>query len=114
MGPCGYHGAWRRIAARGLTHQAKTVTDHPTGAMVICTVGDKLETRAVITSGTNKTSRDRSKTRPTRYRTTRPAPRRRRAPSQRSLHRPVVQCPEGHAHKDSAPGCPAQRTGAGA
>ncbi|MGW5669355.1 zinc ribbon domain-containing protein [Micromonospora sp. NPDC003776] len=29
------HGAWRRIAARGLTHQAKTVTDRSSGAMVI-------------------------------------------------------------------------------
>ncbi len=37
---CGYQGdrdagAWQRIAARGLTHQAKTVTDRVGGAMVI-------------------------------------------------------------------------------
>ncbi|MET7458616.1 zinc ribbon domain-containing protein, partial [Streptomyces sp. NPDC005574] len=52
------HGAWRRIAARGLTHQTKTVIDRTSAAMVIRLVVDKLETRAVITPA--KTSRDRS------------------------------------------------------
>ncbi|MEV6981089.1 zinc ribbon domain-containing protein, partial [Sphaerisporangium sp. NPDC051017] len=76
------HGAWRRIAARGLTHQAKTVADRTTGQMAIRTVVDTLETRAVITPAAPQTSRkDRSKTGPTRPRSTRPAPRRRRAPS---------------------------------
>ena len=35
------HGAWRRIAARGLTHQATTVTDKSSGAMVIRAVVDR-------------------------------------------------------------------------
>ncbi|MFU8855259.1 zinc ribbon domain-containing protein, partial [Micromonospora sp. SL1-18] len=59
---CGWQGdrdqgAWRRIAARGLTHQAKTVTDKTNGAMVIRTVVDTLETAAVVTPIT-KTSRE--------------------------------------------------------
>ncbi|MGW5668940.1 zinc ribbon domain-containing protein, partial [Micromonospora sp. NPDC003776] len=77
------HGAWRRIAARGLTHQAKTVTDRSNGAMIIRAVVDTLEACAVIT----KTSRgDRSKTGPTRHQPPRPAPRRRRAPSPTRPH----------------------------
>ncbi|MEV6985198.1 zinc ribbon domain-containing protein, partial [Sphaerisporangium sp. NPDC051017] len=84
---CGWQGdrdqgAWRRIAARGLTHQAKTVADRTTGQMAIRSVVDTLETRAVITPAAPQTGRkDRSKTGPTRPRSTRPAPRRRRAPS---------------------------------
>jgi hypothetical protein len=93
------HGAWRRIAARGLTHQAKTVTDRASGQMVIHTVVDKLETRAVITPTAPQASRaDRSKTGPTRRRTTRPAPRRRGAPSPTRPSGPAGQRPEGHAH----------------
>ncbi|MFU8855344.1 hypothetical protein ACNAW0_30940, partial [Micromonospora sp. SL1-18] len=80
-------GAWRRIAARGLTHQAKTVTDKTTGAMVIRSVVDQLEAAAVVTPTTCKASReDRSKTGPTRHHTSRPAPRRRRAPSPTRPH----------------------------
>ncbi|MFF2431836.1 zinc ribbon domain-containing protein [Streptomyces mirabilis] len=94
-------GAWRRIAARGLTHQTKTVTDRVSGAMVIRTVVDKLETRAVITATADKTSRnDRSKTGPTRPRTTRPTPRRRRTPSPTRPTGPAGKRPEGHAHTD--------------
>jgi IS605 OrfB family transposase len=82
---CGWQGdrdqgAWRRIAARGLTHQAKTITDQATGTMTIHTVVAESETKAFITA--EPTSRaDRSKTGPTRPRSPRPAPRRRRAPS---------------------------------
>ncbi|MED7829050.1 zinc ribbon domain-containing protein, partial [Streptomyces chiangmaiensis] len=52
---CGWQGdrdqgAWRRIAARGLTHQTKTVVDRATGTMVIRVVVDKLEAKAVITA----------------------------------------------------------------
>ncbi|MFI1356297.1 zinc ribbon domain-containing protein [Streptomyces sp. NPDC020898] len=95
------HGAWQRIAARGLTHQTKTVTDRTAGQMVIRTVVDPLETTAVITPTTIKTSRpDRSKTGPTRPRTTRPAPRRRRAPSPTSPTGPAGKRPEGHAPTD--------------
>ncbi|MGW5672032.1 zinc ribbon domain-containing protein [Micromonospora sp. NPDC003776] len=92
------HGAWQRIAARGLTHQAKTVTDHSNGAMIIRAVLDKLEACAVITS----TSRaDRSKTGPTRHKPPRPAPRRRRAPSPtRQQHGRAGKRPEGHAPTD--------------
>ncbi|MEU5529216.1 zinc ribbon domain-containing protein [Micromonospora chersina] len=90
------HGAWRRIAARGLRHQDTTVIDKSSGQMIIRAVVDKLEACAVIT----KTSRtDRSKTGPTRHKPPRPAPRRRRAPS------PTRPCragkrPEGHAPTD--------------
>ncbi|MBP2327754.1 hypothetical protein JOF56_008139 [Kibdelosporangium banguiense] len=106
-GSCGYQGdrdtgAWQRIAARGLTHQAKTVTDRASNAassaMVVRTVVDTLEAGAVITPA--KTSRDRTKTGPTRPRSTRPAPRRRRAPSPTRPSGPAGQRPEGHAHTD--------------
>ncbi|MGW9026760.1 zinc ribbon domain-containing protein [Streptomyces sp. NPDC055722] len=90
-------GAWRRIAARGLAHQAKTIIDPTSGQMVIRTVVDTLESTAIVTSA--KTSRkDRSKTGPTRRRSTRPAPRRRRAPSPARTRGPAGQRPEGHAH----------------
>ncbi|WP_312870237.1 zinc ribbon domain-containing protein [Streptomyces himalayensis] len=103
---CGWQGdrdmgAWRRIAARGLTHQTKTVTDRTSGAMIIRSVIDTLEAKAVITPAAVKTSRkDRSKTGPTRRRTTRPAPRRRRAPSPTGPSGPAGKRPEGHAHTD--------------
>ncbi|MCW3817291.1 zinc ribbon domain-containing protein [Micromonospora sp. DR5-3] len=91
------HGAWRRIAARGLAHQAKTVIDKTTGHMVIRAVVDKFETSAVIT----KTSRgDRSKTGPTRRKPPRPAPRRRGAPSPTRPHSQAGKRPEGHAPTD--------------
>ncbi|MGP4045890.1 zinc ribbon domain-containing protein [Streptomyces sp. 2A115] len=105
-GSCGWQGdrdqgAWRRIAARGLTHQAKTVTDRTSGAMAIRTVVDTLEAGAVITPTARKTSRaDRSKTGPTRHRTSRPTPRRRRTPSPTRPSGPAGQRPEGHAHTD--------------
>ncbi|MET8976139.1 zinc ribbon domain-containing protein [Streptomyces sp. NPDC004539] len=95
------HGAWRRIAARGLTHQTGTVTDRTSVAMVIRTVVDKLETLAVVTPTPPETSRkDRSKTGLTRHRTTRPAPRRRRAPSPTKPTGPAGKRPEGHAPTD--------------
>ncbi len=102
-GACGWQGdrdqgAWRRIAARGLAHQAKTVIDHDTGQMSIRSVTGRLEARAVITPSTPTTCRtDRSKTGPTRRRTTRPASRRRGAPSPTRLQSTVGQRPEGHA-----------------
>ncbi|RKN72891.1 transposase [Streptomyces klenkii] len=102
---CGYQsdrdtGAWKRIAARGLTHQAKTVTDRTDATMVIRSVVDILEARAVVTPAADQTRRERSKTGPTRRRTARPAPRRRRAPSPARLTGPAGQRPEGHAHTD--------------
>ncbi|MCX5560889.1 zinc ribbon domain-containing protein [Streptomyces sp. NBC_00038] len=105
-GSCGWQGdrdqgAWRRIAARGLTHQAKTVTDRTSGAMAIRTVVDRLEAGAVITPPVPKTSRtDRSKTGPTRHRATCPTPRRRRTPSPTRPPGPAGKRPEGHAHTD--------------
>ncbi|MGW2703447.1 zinc ribbon domain-containing protein [Streptomyces sp. NPDC001340] len=101
---CGWQGdrdmgAWQRIAARGLAHQNKTVTDRAGGAIVIRSVVDKLEAQAVVTPATTETRRkDRSKTGPTRRRTTRPAPRRRRAPSPTGPSGPAGKRPEGHAH----------------
>ncbi|MFI8515080.1 zinc ribbon domain-containing protein [Streptomyces sp. NPDC085460] len=102
---CGWQGdrdqgAWRRIAARGLAHQTKTVTDRTTGRMVIRTVVDRLEASAVITA-TSKTSRpDRSKTGPTRPRTHRPVPRRRGIPSSTRPSGRVGKRPEGHVPTD--------------
>ncbi|MFD7281962.1 zinc ribbon domain-containing protein [Streptomyces sp. NPDC059862] len=100
---CGWQGdrdagAWQRIAARGLAHQSKTVTDRASGAMVIRSVVDTIEARAVVEPATPTTRRDRSKTGPTRRRTPRPAPRRRRAPSPTRPTGPAGKSPEGHAH----------------
>ncbi|MFI9365128.1 zinc ribbon domain-containing protein [Kitasatospora sp. NPDC053057] len=93
-------GAWRRIAARGLTHQTKTIVDKTSGTMVIRKVVDTMEAKAVITA-TPKTSRiDRSKTGSTRPRTNRPAPRRRRIPSPARPSGHAGKRPEGHAPTD--------------
>ncbi len=103
---CGWQGdrdqgAWRRIAARGLTHQTKTVTDHANGTMAIRTVVDKIESKAVITIEPKADRKDRSKTGPTRPRTNRLAPRRREVPSPAGRTRgPAGQRPEGHAPAD--------------
>ncbi len=103
---CGWQGdrdtgAWQRIAARGLTHQAKTLTDRATGAMVIHNVVDAFEAGAMVAPTPAETRReDRSKTGPTRRKATRPAPRRRRAPSPANPMGPAGQRPEGHAHTD--------------
>ncbi|MCX5390995.1 zinc ribbon domain-containing protein [Streptomyces sp. NBC_00094] len=103
---CGYQGdrdqgAWKRIAARGLTHQTKTVTERANGGvMAIRSVVDKLEAKAVVNPTTAKTSRDRSKTGPTRRQTPCPAPRRRRAPSPTRSQGQAGKRPEGHAHTD--------------
>jgi len=94
------HGAWRRIAARGLTHQTKSVVDRTSGAMAIRTVVDNLEANAVITPAEKTGRNDRSKTGPTRHQPTRPAPRRRRAPSPTEPQGPAGKRPEGHAPTD--------------
>ncbi|MGW6411875.1 zinc ribbon domain-containing protein [Streptomyces vinaceus] len=102
---CGWQGdrdqgAWQRIAARGLAHQAETATDRTTGTMAIRTIVDGLEEGAVVTPAV--TGRiplpDRSKNGPTGP--TRPAPRRRRTPSPARPSAPAGQRPEGHAHTD--------------
>ncbi|MFK0254604.1 zinc ribbon domain-containing protein [Streptomyces sp. NPDC090445] len=87
---CGWQGdrdqgAWRRIAARGLAHQAKTVVDRAGGQMVIRAVIGTMEAKAVITAVPKTSRADRSKTGPTRPRTSRPAPRRRGVPSRPGL-----------------------------
>jgi hypothetical protein len=92
------HGAWQRIAARGLTHQTHTTMDRASGSMVIRTIVDRREACAVITPKT--VGRDRSKTGPTRTRPPRPAPRRRRAPSPARPPGRAGQRPEGHAPTD--------------
>ncbi|MFI0443939.1 zinc ribbon domain-containing protein [Actinomadura sp. 6N118] len=108
-------GAWRRIAARGLTHQDKTTTlDRTTGELAIRAVVDKLEAQAVIAPATTQTfpgHRDRSKTGPTRRRKTpRSVPRRRGAPStpQSIAQRTgsAGQRPEGHAPTGQRPHTP--------
>ncbi|MGW7672803.1 zinc ribbon domain-containing protein [Streptomyces sp. NPDC054775] len=99
---CGWQGdrdtgAWQHIAARGLTHQTRTVTDRAVGALTIRSVVDTLEIQAVVTPATQASRKDRSKTGPTRRRTTRPAPRRHRAPSPTRPTGPAGKPPEGHA-----------------
>jgi IS605 OrfB family transposase len=101
-GSCGWQGdrdqgAWQRIAARGLAYQAMTVADRASGAMVIRSLTDDLEARAVITPAP-PISRDRSKTRPTRRKQARPAPRRRRTPSPPHPQGRGGKRPEGRAH----------------
>ncbi|WP_435108350.1 zinc ribbon domain-containing protein [Nocardiopsis synnemataformans] len=91
------HGAWRRIAARGLTHQAKTVMDKTSSTMVIRRVVDKFEAEAVITVGPKTSRTDRSKTGPTRPRSNRLAPRRREVPSPAQPQGRAGKRPEGHA-----------------
>jgi hypothetical protein len=97
---CGWQGdrdqgAWQRIAARGLTHQAKTTISRDTGTMAVRAVHDELEARAVVTPYAS--GRDRSKTGPTPRRTaSHRAPRRRTAPSPPRSAR-GGQRPEGHA-----------------
>ncbi|MEU9451562.1 zinc ribbon domain-containing protein [Streptomyces sp. NPDC048277] len=100
---CGWQGdrdmgAWQRIAARGLAHQTKTVTERTTGTMIIRSVVETLESKAVVSPATETSGKDRSKTGPTRRTTPRPAPRRRRAPSPASPTGPAGKRPEGHAH----------------
>ncbi|WP_251057592.1 zinc ribbon domain-containing protein [Streptomyces sp. ISL-94] len=102
---CGWQGdrdqgAWRRIAARGLTHQTKTVVDRTSGDMTIHATIDHFEARAVITPTAPKAGRDRSKTGPTRHKPPRPTPRRRRTPSPTRPQGPAGKRPEGHAHTD--------------
>ncbi|GAA4629109.1 hypothetical protein GCM10023196_048410 [Actinoallomurus vinaceus] len=99
------HGAWQRIAARGLTHQHNTTLDRATGQMAIPRVIDELEASAVITptAPAQASGGGRSKTGPTPRRTSRPVPRRRGAPSTPSPHGPAGQRPEGHAHTDHKP-----------
>jgi hypothetical protein len=98
---CGWQGdrdtgAWQRIAARGLTHQAKTTTGRVSAAMTVRAVDDNLEAQAVITPYAS--GRDRSKNGPTaRKSTPRRAPRRRTAPSPPRPARRGGQRPEGHA-----------------
>ncbi|MFF0967986.1 zinc ribbon domain-containing protein [Streptomyces sp. NPDC003703] len=100
---CGWQGdrdagACRRIAARGLTHQTKTVASRSGGALAVRAVVDRLERRAVVVATPD--SRDRTKTGPTRPRSTRPAPRRRGAPSSAGSPGQADQRPEGRAHTD--------------
>jgi hypothetical protein len=102
---CGWQGdrdqgAWRRIATRGLTHQPMTTRDRTTGDMVIRSVVDKLEAKAVVAPTINISRKDRSKTGPTRHKPTRPAPRRREAPSPARPVGPAGKRPEGRASTD--------------
>ncbi|MFG2411746.1 zinc ribbon domain-containing protein [Streptomyces goshikiensis] len=103
---CGYQGdrdqgAWRRIAARGLAHQAKTVADRASGNLVIRALVDTLEAVGVITPTVCTASHaDRSKTGPTRPQTTRPAPRRRGVPSPSRPPGVEGKRPGGHASTD--------------
>ncbi|MFC9299616.1 zinc ribbon domain-containing protein [Streptomyces sp. NPDC057011] len=60
---CGWQGdrdegAWKRVAARGLTHQATTAMDRTTATMAIRATVDRLEARAIITPTAPQTGRD--------------------------------------------------------
>jgi len=97
---CGWQGdrdqgAWQRIAARGLTHQEKTALGRGSGAMAVRAVDDAAEAAAVITP--KAPGLDRSKSGPTRSRISRPALRRRGAPSPPRPAGRGGQRPEGHA-----------------
>jgi len=95
------HGAWQRIAARGLAHQAKTITSRDTGAMAVRAVNDALEARTDVAPYAS--GRDRSKTGPTPRRSTAcRAPRRRTAPSPPRSPR-GGQRPEGRATPARSP-----------
>jgi IS605 OrfB family transposase len=90
------HGAWQRIAARGLAHQARTATSRDTGTMAVRAVDDGLEARAAVLPYAS--GRDRPKSGPTPRRTaSRRAPRRRTAPSPPRPPGRGGQRPEGHA-----------------
>ncbi|MFF4259166.1 zinc ribbon domain-containing protein [Streptomyces sp. NPDC001663] len=93
-------GAWRRIAARGLAHQTKTVVDRASGTMVIRRVVDTMEAKALITATPKPSRTDRSKTGPTRPRTNHLMPRRREVPSPVRPSGCAGQRPEGHAPAD--------------
>jgi len=96
------HGAWQRIAARGLTHQAKTAVSRDAGTMTVRAVDAGLEARAVVASYAS--GRDRSKTGATpRRSTSRRAPRRRAAPSPPRSPGRGGQRPEGHARTARPP-----------
>jgi hypothetical protein len=98
---CGWQGdrdqgAWQRIAARGLTHQHKTIViDRAVGVMAIRAIDDTPEATAVITP--KPARRDRSKAGPTHGQASRPAPRRRGAPSPSRPAGRDGQRPEGRA-----------------
>jgi IS605 OrfB family transposase len=96
---CGWQGdrdqgAWRRIAARGLTHQHTTITDHNSRTMTIAAINDDRETAAVVIA---EPARPRPQADPARRNSSRPAPRRRRAPSPARPPGRTGQRPEGHA-----------------
>jgi IS605 OrfB family transposase len=99
---CGWQGdrdqgAWQRIAARGLAHQAKTAADRRSGMMTVRSIDDKLEQRAVAAPYTSG-RQDRSKSGPTPRRSTaRRVPRRRAAPSPLRPPGHSGQRPEGRA-----------------
>ncbi|MEU8264591.1 zinc ribbon domain-containing protein [Micromonospora sp. NPDC048999] len=104
------HGAWQRIAARGLTHQAKTAIDKTSGHMVIRAVVDTLEAAAVVTPPRK----------PAGWTGRRPAPPRasHHAPRPGDAGHPPPPGPTaGRAsvrrdtHQRTGPDCPAQPTG---
>jgi hypothetical protein len=98
---CGWQGdrdqgAWQRIAARGLAHQAKTVPGRKSAEMTVRAIDEALEARAVI--GPYTSGKERSKTGPApRRNTARRAPRRRTAPSPPNPSGNGGQRPEGRA-----------------
>ncbi|MGW7517608.1 zinc ribbon domain-containing protein [Streptomyces sp. NPDC054796] len=104
-------GAWQRIAARGLTHQTKTVVDKTSNTMVIRKVVDTMETKAVITA-TEKTSRtDRSpRPAPPGHEPTVPRPGDVGFPPRPDL-RVRPESVRRDTHQRAGPGCPAQPTG---
>lgn len=94
------HGAWMRIAARGLAHQHKTAVSRDAGTMAVRKVDDALEQRAIVAPYAS--GHDRSKTGPTpRRSTSRRAPRRRTAPP--TPPPGGVQRPGGRAHTARVP-----------
>jgi IS605 OrfB family transposase len=96
------HGAWMRIAARGLAHQNRTTISRDTGTTAVRKVDDMLEQRAIVSPYAS--GRDRSKAGPTpRRSTSRRAPRRHAAPSPSRPPGRGGQRPEGHANTARVP-----------
>jgi hypothetical protein len=103
------HGAWQRIAARGLTHQDKTAVSRDNGAMAVRAVDDTLEARAVVAPYAS--GRDRSKSGPTlRRSTSRRAQATHGTPHAAARRRPASG---GTRHHGPAPAAPRSGPGPG-
>lgn len=89
------HGAWMRIAGRGLSHQEKTTVDRTTGTMVVRKINTALDAHSAVTLYAPVKDRTKHGPTPRRRKTSSPAPRRRGTPSPVRPGGPAGQRPEG-------------------